>query len=94
MSLKDQAQTPLPEVSHLKQEKYPVYGLKWATLEAFLKAKFPNESFVEKREKDYFIFDIPECLTQEDKNELARLRDLEVPIGQSVTPYKADSDED
>jgi hypothetical protein len=31
---------------------------------------------------------------QEDKIELAMLRDLEVPIGQSVTPYKADSDED
>jgi hypothetical protein len=49
MSLKDQAQAPPPTVSHLKQEKYPVYGLKWATLEAFLKKKFPNEIFVEKR---------------------------------------------
>jgi hypothetical protein len=31
---------------------------------------------------------------QENKNEIARLRDLEVPIGQSATPYQADSDEE
>ncbi|KAI6083812.1 hypothetical protein F4821DRAFT_244002 [Hypoxylon rubiginosum] len=58
------------------QESYPVYnGLKWDALREYLHQKWPDEDFKEVKRNDYWVFETPERLTNEDHTALNALRD-------------------
>ncbi|KAE9567982.1 hypothetical protein CGMCC3_g15915 [Colletotrichum fructicola] len=58
-------------------EYYPCYDLSWATLKKFLEEKWPNKKFPDDGEKtrDQWVFEVPEMLTEKDRNDIAALRD-------------------
>ncbi|EQB57098.1 hypothetical protein CGLO_02818 [Colletotrichum gloeosporioides Cg-14] len=62
-------------------EYYPCYDLSWATLKKFLEEKWPNRKFPVDGEKtrDQWVFEVPEMLTQKDRNDIAALRDSKRP---------------
>ncbi|KAH9908478.1 hypothetical protein F4778DRAFT_717356 [Xylariomycetidae sp. FL2044] len=74
----------------LYQDKYPAYaGLAWETLHTFLTSKWSNETFEECVVKDYWVFNVPEMLTDADRSELEELRDrkfVQVDRKKSQTP--------
>ncbi|OAL51263.1 hypothetical protein IQ07DRAFT_416849 [Pyrenochaeta sp. DS3sAY3a] len=54
------------------EEKLPVYGLAWGTIEAFLRRKWPHwKTFNPMRIEDIWHFEVPEKLTEETKENLA-----------------------
>ncbi|EXJ80447.1 hypothetical protein A1O1_08592 [Capronia coronata CBS 617.96] len=69
------------EAPRLQQDRYGVYnGMTWAKLKGYLDAKFPKSKypgleFKEQRLGDYWVFEVPELLTTDDKKELEKLRD-------------------
>ncbi|KAI4288906.1 MAG: hypothetical protein L6R35_001829 [Caloplaca aegaea] len=65
-----------PENPALKQAVYPVYELKWEKLKAFLEKRFPGYTFQERRvNNDRYLFEIPEDLTKDDEDAIAKERD-------------------
>lgn len=65
-------------VSSLVHDHYSSYEITWDTLKAFLQRKWPDQQFPDDGEKkgDRWVFEVPERLTKEDRNELAALRDV------------------
>ncbi|CAL8583951.1 hypothetical protein XPA_009561 [Xanthoria parietina] len=82
-----QTPKPLPHPT-LKQASHPVYMLKWENLKAILEKRFPGYTFSERRVNDRYRFDIPEDLTQEDLDEIAKATDerLKMPARRSQSP--------
>lgn len=73
---KEAESSPASLTSKLKQETFPVYNLRWEALKEWLENKFPGYSFHERRvNRDVYHFDVPQQLTQEDKNEIMQLKE-------------------
>ncbi|CAM1504860.1 Fc.00g024510.m01.CDS01 [Cosmosporella sp. VM-42] len=62
------------------QERFSAYeDLQWGKLEAYLKGKWPNWTFNPVKKRDYWVFEAPEPLTKEDRDNIAALRDSNQP---------------
>ncbi|KIW33852.1 hypothetical protein, variant [Cladophialophora immunda] len=59
----------------LVAESIPVYNLLWVDLEKYLTMRFPGLVFREQIRNDRYVFEIPQRLTQEDRDVIMELRD-------------------
>ncbi|PMD50758.1 uncharacterized protein K444DRAFT_622119, partial [Hyaloscypha bicolor E] len=59
------------------QEHFSCYeGLTWEALRGYLERKWPGIRLAERRELDQWLFEIPERLTDGDRDNIAALRDI------------------
>ncbi|KAH8688245.1 hypothetical protein BGZ61DRAFT_478578 [Ilyonectria robusta] len=58
------------------QEYFSCYrGLTWVKLRGYLENKWPGWNFTETKIRDYWVFDAPGHLTEEDRSNIAAMRD-------------------
>ncbi|KAH6989237.1 hypothetical protein BKA56DRAFT_575309 [Ilyonectria sp. MPI-CAGE-AT-0026] len=58
------------------QEYFSCYrGLSWVKLRGYLENKWPGWNFTETKIRDYWVFDAPGHLTEEDRSNIAAMRD-------------------
>ncbi|EXJ79746.1 hypothetical protein A1O3_08029 [Capronia epimyces CBS 606.96] len=63
----------------------------WDKLKSYLEAKFPKSKypgleFKEVRVDDYWVFEVPELLTADDRKQLEKLRDQDQTRHPSQSP--------
>ncbi|KAK0114160.1 hypothetical protein ONS95_013661 [Cadophora gregata] len=62
----------------LKQDTFPVYHLRWENLKAYLESRFPDYRFSQRIvHGDYYHFDVPRLLTEDERAEILSLKDRE-----------------